>query len=154
MHLSNKTPATSLGCPLNAVFHILRRPMPQVARTPRLSQLQFFNLSIISIARRRVTDKSNLSHIDWIARVRPLYLFLTPTPQPNPNPNPIYPKQYKYKIKNKSQKIRKITKHSPRGSYFRNVSISAIRPEVSELKTHKHFTVNAQKAGRGFSQNS
>jgi hypothetical protein len=39
----------SLVCPLNAVFHVLRGPVPQDAGTPLLSLLQIFNLSIISI---------------------------------------------------------------------------------------------------------
>jgi hypothetical protein len=50
MYLLNIKPLTSLGCPLNAVFHDLSGPMPQDAETPLLSLQQMFNLSIISIA--------------------------------------------------------------------------------------------------------
>jgi hypothetical protein len=39
----------SLGCPLNAVFHVLRSPVPQDAGTPLLLLLQIYNLSIILI---------------------------------------------------------------------------------------------------------
>jgi hypothetical protein len=50
MYLPNIEPLTSLGCPLNAVFHILRGSAPQYAETPTLLLLQMFNLPIISIA--------------------------------------------------------------------------------------------------------
>jgi hypothetical protein len=50
MYFSNTEPLTSLGCPLNAVFHVLRGPVPQDAETPPLSLLQIFHLYIISIA--------------------------------------------------------------------------------------------------------
>jgi hypothetical protein len=50
MYLSNTEPLTSLNCPLNAVFHILRGPVPQDSGTRLLLILQIFNLSIISIA--------------------------------------------------------------------------------------------------------
>jgi hypothetical protein len=43
-------PLTSLGCLLNAVFHVLRGPVSQDAGTPLLSLLHMFNLSEISIA--------------------------------------------------------------------------------------------------------
>jgi hypothetical protein len=50
LYLSNTDPLTSLSCPLNAVFRILRGPVPQDAGTPLLLLLHFFNLSTISIA--------------------------------------------------------------------------------------------------------
>jgi hypothetical protein len=50
MYLSNAEPLTSLGCPLNAVFHILRGPVPQDAGKASLLLQQIFNPSIISIA--------------------------------------------------------------------------------------------------------
>jgi hypothetical protein len=50
MYLSNTEPFTSLGSPLNAVFHVLRGPVPKDAGKPLLLLLHTFNLSIISIA--------------------------------------------------------------------------------------------------------
>jgi hypothetical protein len=50
MCLSNTEPLTSLSCPLNVVFHVIRGPVPQDAGTPLLSLLQMFNLFIDSIA--------------------------------------------------------------------------------------------------------
>jgi hypothetical protein len=50
MILLNIEPLTCLGCPFNSVFNLLRGPGPQDAGTPSLSLLQFFNLSVISIA--------------------------------------------------------------------------------------------------------
>jgi hypothetical protein len=50
MYLFNTEPLTSLSWYLNAVFHVLGRPMPQDAGTHSLSLLQIFNLFIIFIA--------------------------------------------------------------------------------------------------------
>jgi hypothetical protein len=50
MYLLNTEPLTSLGCPLNAVIHVLRGPMAQDARKPLLSLLQMCTRSIILIA--------------------------------------------------------------------------------------------------------
>jgi hypothetical protein len=50
MYLLNTEPFSSLGGPLNAVFHVHRGPVPQDAVTPLLFILQIFYLSIISIA--------------------------------------------------------------------------------------------------------
>jgi hypothetical protein len=50
MYLSNTEPFTSLDCLLNVVFHVLCGPMPQDVETRLLLPLQFFNLSLISIA--------------------------------------------------------------------------------------------------------
>jgi hypothetical protein len=49
MYLSNTEPLTSLGYPLNAVFHVLRGPVSQNAGTALLLLLQIFNLSLIPI---------------------------------------------------------------------------------------------------------
>jgi hypothetical protein len=68
MYLSNTELLTSLGCPLNAVFRILRKPVPLDAGTPLLSLLQTLNylLSQLQCMRtcpgRRVTEKSHLFH--------------------------------------------------------------------------------------------
>jgi hypothetical protein len=50
MYLLITEPVTSLGCPLNAVFHVPRKPVSQDAGTPLLLMLQIFNLSLNSIA--------------------------------------------------------------------------------------------------------
>jgi hypothetical protein len=50
MYLSNTELLTSLGCPLNAVFIVVRGPVHKDARSPLLLLQQMFNLSIISIA--------------------------------------------------------------------------------------------------------
>jgi hypothetical protein len=50
MYVTYTEPFTSLGSPLNAVLHVLRGPVPQDAEAPSLLLLNFFNLSIISIA--------------------------------------------------------------------------------------------------------
>jgi hypothetical protein len=42
MYLSNTEPLTSLGCPLNAIFHVPCGPVPQDAGTPLLLLLQIF----------------------------------------------------------------------------------------------------------------
>jgi hypothetical protein len=49
-HVSFEYETINKLSPLNVVFHVIRGPMPQNAGTPSLSQLQFFYLSIISIA--------------------------------------------------------------------------------------------------------
>jgi hypothetical protein len=58
MTLFNTEPLTCLGCPLNAVLHVLSKPGSQSAETPSLLQMHIFNLSIISIALldKRVPD--------------------------------------------------------------------------------------------------
>jgi hypothetical protein len=44
IYLSNTEPLTSLSCPLNAVFHVLRGPVPQDAGKPSHLLLQIVNL--------------------------------------------------------------------------------------------------------------
>jgi hypothetical protein len=41
MFLSNTEPQTSLSCPLNLVFHVLRGPVPQDTETPLVLLLHF-----------------------------------------------------------------------------------------------------------------
>jgi hypothetical protein len=50
MYLLNTDPLTSLGCPLNAVFHVLRGLVPQDAETSLVVLLEIFNPCIISVA--------------------------------------------------------------------------------------------------------
>jgi hypothetical protein len=49
-YLLNAEQLTSVDCPLHAVFHMQRGPVPKDAETHLLLQLQIFNLSVISIA--------------------------------------------------------------------------------------------------------
>jgi hypothetical protein len=63
MYLSNTELLTSLGCPLNAVFHVLQGPVTQDAGTPLPSLLQIFNLSLTSVAvlERRERESERVS---------------------------------------------------------------------------------------------